>query len=575
MKISTPIRQQKPGFSAPRPGAQDSLSHLTFSVVAVVLMASVYLAYSPALGFQFILDDHQFIGDPRLQSSGHVWEYFTSWVWAQFAGGPLSFYRPLFLLWLRVNFLLSEMSSWGWHFLSVTKHVSAAILLGLLVWKLLRDRVAALIASTLFALHPAQTESVAWITVPDPLMAAAMLGSVLLYMRYADGHSDKDPPHVKKAGQKARKVVRNDAASRPSLAWLVASAVACLAALLAKETAIVLPAVLFAMALLMHKGESPGLSPRLVRAFRATLPFLAATVVYILLRLNALGGGFVTSTQHLPWSTELLSLPATLWFYVKVLLWPVQPRAFTDPTQVDRFSLNGVLLPGFAVCCAGAILVGALVWGWKKARRDLSPREAAGVELALVLGTLLLALPILPALNLNALRPGDSLHGRYAYVSSAGLMLLLATGWHLARQWRTVLLFSGGVVAVAFGALTMIQESAWKDNLAVFTVAHQYAPHNSFVAQNLARAHIQAAIELSEAGRCSDAVPVFEQATQQYPEDWVAWAALGNCLAQLNDLSRAEQTLRRAAELAHKPQVTERWQQVRTMMEGRPSAPQE
>src|SRR5437763_182646 len=79
------------------------------------------------------------------------------------------------------------MSPWGWHLLSIVKHLVVAALLGLVVWRLLRDRVAVLIASTLFVLHPAQAESVAWVTVPDPLMSIGILGSVLLYLRYGRG----------------------------------------------------------------------------------------------------------------------------------------------------------------------------------------------------------------------------------------------------------------------------------------------------------------------------------------------------------------------------------------------------
>jgi hypothetical protein len=124
-------------------------------IVAIALAAGVFAVYSPALNFQFILDDHRFVGDPRLQSSGHLWEYFTSYVWAQIPRWPSCFYRPLFVVWMRLNFILSGDSPWGWHFLSIVKHVVVAILLGLLVWKLLRDRAAAFIAGTLFALHPA------------------------------------------------------------------------------------------------------------------------------------------------------------------------------------------------------------------------------------------------------------------------------------------------------------------------------------------------------------------------------------------------------------------------------------
>jgi protein O-mannosyl-transferase len=576
MKTSTRLRQQKRPSPVLRARTPEFLSPLTFSIVAVALVTGVAVAYSPVLSFQFILDDHRFVGDPRLQSSGHVWEYFANYVWAQIPGGPSSFYRPLFVLWLRLNFILGEMSPWGWHLLSIVKHLSVAVLLGLLVWKLLRDRVATLIAGTLFALHPAQTESVAWVTVPDPLMSAAVLGSVLLYIRYAEHSPVGQPLGGKKYGKFSR-MIRAGASARPSVAWLIASVVVCLAAMLAKETAIVLPAMIFALSLLMRSDESGvagaarhggGLGSRLVRAFSETLPFLCATAVYLLLRLHALGGRLGAQTQHLAWSTVLLSWPATLWFYVKVLLWPVRLRAFADSSQADAFSLSGVLLPGLAVCGAVVILAWGLRWAWKKAQRDLPEQEAAGVERALLLGTLILVLPILLTLNLNALNPEDFLHGRYVYLPSTGLMLLLATAWHLAEKKRAVLLFAAGLLAVAYAVFTVRQESAWKDDLTVFTVAHQIAPHNAPVALNLARAHVQLALDLDQAGRCNEAVPVFEQVTQQYPQDWFAWAGLGDCLVQLNDLPRAEQSLRRAAELSHESRVTQQWQRVRAQMEG-------
>ena len=127
----------------------------------------------------------------------------------------------------------------------------------------------------------------------------------------------------------------------------------------------------------------------------------------------------------------MLSWPATLWFYVKVLVWPVQLRAFADSTQVDYFSLTNVLLPGLGLCLAAGLVVWFLLWAWRKTERDHSGAEGTGVHRALAVGTLLLVLPLLLTLNLNSLVPGDFLHGRYAYLSSAGLMLLLATAWHL------------------------------------------------------------------------------------------------------------------------------------------------
>ncbi len=577
----THVRHQKPSPAIPPAG--DSLSPLTACIAALVLAAGVFAVYTPALNFQFVLDDHRFVGDPRLQSSGHIWEYFTNYVWAQVPGGPSSFYRPVFVLWLRLSFLLSGMSPWGCHLLSIAKHVSVAVLLGLLIWKLLRDRVAALIAGTLFALHPAQTESVAWITVPDPLMSAAVLGTLLHYLMHVDRNSTDNYSRLERSRKKSRKDLRGRSAGSSSATWLIASMATCLAGLMAKETAIVLPVMLFAMALITPLGNggredaAQGKSRiwnRVASAFRQTSPLLIVTAVYLLLRVNALKGQFSPPTQHLPWSTVLLSWPATLWFYVKVLLWPVKPRAFADPTLAHVFSVSGVLLPGLGVCCALAALVGACIWAWRKARHELPERDADNVARALVLGSLLLVLPILLALNLNALNPGDFLHGRYTYLPLTGLMLLLATGWHLLENnGRFVALSAAGLVAVAFSVLTVRQESAWKDDLTIFTVAHRNAPHNEPVAHNLANANVQVALGLDEADRCDEALPIFDQAIQQYPQDWFAWAGRGECLVKLHDLPRAEQALHRASELSHEPRVIDEWQEVRARMALSPATP--
>jgi hypothetical protein len=321
----------------PLTAVPELLSVRTSLVVALCLGAVVFAVYSPGLNFQFVLDDHRFTGDPRIQFPDHVWDYFANYVWAQFTGGPPSFYRPLFLVWLRINFILSAMSPWGWHLLSIVKHLAVAVLLGFLVLRLLRDRIAALVAATLFALHPAQTESVAWVTVPDPLMSAAVLGAVLLYLRWIEV-----VPHPQRQERKSRKAARTKKAESY---WLMASAAACFAALLGKETAIILPVLIFALPLLVPRGENgdADFRVRLRRALRHTVPFLCVTGLYLLMRFHALGGKLASRTQSLPWSTVLLSWPATLWFYVKVLLWPDHSRAFADPTLAQRFSFRGVI----------------------------------------------------------------------------------------------------------------------------------------------------------------------------------------------------------------------------------------
>jgi hypothetical protein len=574
---SAPTRLQKPAISAPASRELGLLSRRGFFLpVALCLVAAVFAVYAPTLNFQFIVDDHFFTGDPRVQTSGHVWEYFTDYVWAEYDGGPATFYRPLFILWTRWNFILCGLSPWGWHLLSIAKHAVVAVLLGVLAWKLLRDRFAALIAATLFALHPAQVESVAWVAVPDPLMSAGVLCTLLLYFRYVKGL-----PESQAREGKSRKEARKTKATQPSGLWLVASAAVCLVTLFAKETAILLPVVIFALALFKLPGEpvpmgsarskSADFGSRLAHALHQIIPFACVTVLYLLMRFHALGGKLSSQTQHLPLSTELLSWPAILWFYVKVLFWPVRSHAFADPIVLEGFSVRGVLLPGLGVMCATAVLAGALFWAWRKADRVLPTEEAVGVKYALLVGALLLVLPILLALNLNALSPGNFLHGRYTYLPLVGLSLLVAAAWHLAGNYRMPLFCAVGLLGVVFAALTVSQEQQWSDDMTVLTVAHQIAPHNPPVAQAFADARVHMAEQLDADGRYSEALPVLEQVTVEYPQDWYAWASLADCFYHLDNLTEAEKSLHRAAELSHKSEVIQQWQALRAEM-GLPSS---
>lgn len=559
MSSRKPTRVRKSSATASLTKSPKVRSNLIYWAIAIAVAAAVVAIYSPSLDFQFILDDHHFVNDPRVQSSGHLWEYFASYVWAQVSGGPPSFYRPIFILWLRLNAMLSGMSPWGWHLLSIGKHLTVAILFGILTWKLLRDRIAALIAATLFVLHPAHTESVAWVTVPDPLMSAAVLGGLLLYFSYVENVQSK--PEKRRSKQSGSR--------RNSRMWWIASALCCLIALLSKETALVLPAIIFAISMVFGKQDAPiNLRPRFLRALRESVPFIVVTVIYFLLRFHALSGRLGTLTQHLSWRTILLSVPATLWFYVKVLLWPIHSYAFADSIPIDSWSLAGVLWPALAVCFSVTVLAIGLRWAWNKAG-DLAIGERIGIQRTLVLGTLLLILPLLLTLNLNALDPGDFLHGRYTYLPAAGLMLLLATAWHLlAKRWRMAVLIAAGVVAVAFAVLTLKQEDMWKDDLTVYTVAHAIAPNNAPVALNLAHAHVQMALSLDEQGRCDEALPIFGEIVKQYPQDWYAWAGQGDCFLQLKNLSQAEASFHRAAELSHEPRVTQAWEQIRARLSG-------
>lgn len=544
-----------------------SISRHGIWLSSIALVLIVVALYAPSLGFQFILDDHRFTADPRIQNSGHIWEYFTTFVWAQFTGAAPSFYRPTFLVWMRLNYLMNDLSPWGWHLLSVAKHATVAVLLGVFAWRLLKDWSSAVIAALLFAFHPAQTESVSWVTVPDPLLAAAVLCALCLYHRYLER-----PPTPSTASRR-RKSRREDARTGSSPGWLIASALAFFVALLAKETAVILPVIVFALGLgFIPKDDETTLVKRLSRSLRETFPFFVALVVYLFLRLNALNGQIATATQHLPWRTVVLSWPAILWFYIKAMLWPVRSYSFADPIANSHFSFQTVFIPSLLVLCFVAAIVCAVFWTHRASAR-LPQEEGRDVDFALMSGTLLLFLPLLPALNLNALNPGDFLHGRYTYLPLAGLMLIIASACRFAGRMKIAAVALAAVIVVGYVPLTLAQQKQFKDDLTVFATAHELAPHNAPVARNLADARVRDALALEEDGRCAEAIPVFDQVSREYPDDWYPLAGLGYCYAQGNDYVKAEDFLHRAADLSHDKGIVQQWQELRSQMGLPPLSP--
>jgi hypothetical protein len=531
-----------------------------------LLLCLGFAIYIPSLKFDFILDDHRFTADPRIQESGHLPDYFSNYVWAQFTGGPPSFYRPVFVLWMRLSFMIAELSPLGWHLLSIAKHLLVGIVLWFLIYKLLGDRLAAFAAAALFVLHPSHTESVSWVTVPDPLLTLGLLLSLLFYLRYVDSSSPTVTPSRKSRKPAERKTREG------SPRWLIASALAYFVALLAKETAIVFPAVILALALIAEinlpttsDGSRRNHNEARRREFLPVAVFAVVSLLYLLIRWSVLGGKLAPATQHLPWSTVMLSWPATLWFYVRAMIWPVKSYSFADPMLIDSFSVRGVLLPFLALLLCGGLLTAGWVWAWRTARGQLAEPEVTKVRFGLIAGGLLLVLPLLPTLNLNALNPGDYLHGRYVYLPLAGLSVLIAVGLHLANRLRWPVLCAG-LVAIAFVPMTWSQEKQWKDDETVFRTAHELAPSNRPVARNLADTRVRAALLIADEGRCSEAMPVFDEVNREFPDDWFTWAGRGICFVRANDLARAEDAFHRAADLSHDPRVVQQWQALREHM---------
>jgi tetratricopeptide (TPR) repeat protein len=133
----------------------------------LVVAALAFAAYLPSLAGVFQFDDYNVIVH---YDTVHSWGALAE----RWGGGV----RPL----LKASYTLNWTLGGGFSLLNIAVHALNTALLFLLGNLLFMDRRAALIAALLFALHPAATEAVTYISGrSSSLMAAFYLGAMLAY----------------------------------------------------------------------------------------------------------------------------------------------------------------------------------------------------------------------------------------------------------------------------------------------------------------------------------------------------------------------------------------------------------
>src|SRR5260370_29756859 len=121
------------------------------------------------------------------------------------------------------------------------------------------------------------------------------------------------------------------------LLWPAASVFLFGLALLAKETAIVLPAVLWTYEVTFAPDRE-----KYPLRLRRLAPYAAVALIYLVVRRVSLGGTF---TPPIPWAVMFLTWPSVLWNYLRHMLWPVNLTIVCDLPYVTRVDLRNVILP--------------------------------------------------------------------------------------------------------------------------------------------------------------------------------------------------------------------------------------
>jgi protein O-mannosyl-transferase len=475
--------------------------------VGAVLLAVI--AYWPVKGYDFVFDDtQQIVENPAITAWSFVPQYFTANVWAGvFPGAGGDYYRPLFLLWLRINYVLFHHAPWGWHLMSLLAHLGAVWIFFLMAREWTRDGIVAGCAALLFAVHPIHIEAVAWVSaVPEILFALAGMGSIYCYLRFQKNGSPLS---------------------------LFVSAMLYGIALLSKETAAAVWPILFVCEWWRASESRSRTQMDRVRAVLKTqVPFAAVTAIYGGLRLHALHGISGGEVTHTPAAIVHIA-PFLVWSYLKKLGVPsgMSPLYF-DP-EISSFASPRFYLPLIAVIGVG---IGLFLWGRKST--------------AVAFSGLLLAIPLVPPiLGVSVFPSHDLSHDRYLYLPSAGFCMLLALALRwvcglVRAPWRIGEGFAHMViVAAAIGLVVVVrvQEPQYHDNIALFTSAVRVSPESEMAWGFLGEAFMKA-------GRYPEGIAAFQHAVKLGPESFLNNYRLGAAYYWVHEMPSAELSFQRAVD---------------------------
>ncbi len=147
--------------------------------VAIIVVAA-FLAYFPSLSGGFIWDDKDLYltENPIIKASDGLFRFWcTTEPWD---------YYPVSNTSLWIEWRLWEMNSTGYHLTNLILHIAEALLIWIILRKL--SIPGGFLAAIIFALHPVNVESVAWISQRKDMLAVLFfLLSILWYLKASAG----------------------------------------------------------------------------------------------------------------------------------------------------------------------------------------------------------------------------------------------------------------------------------------------------------------------------------------------------------------------------------------------------
>lgn len=478
--------------ASPATHIPQSSNRPTILLGSIALALLTFAAYWPVFSNGYIWDDDDYVTENLvLRSPGGILEVWRPKTTPQ--------YYPLVFVTFWCEYRLWELHPLGYHAVNVGLHIGSALLL----WLALRRLAVpgAWLAAALFALHPLQVESVAWITERKNVL------SLVFYL----------------AALNAWLSVRAETTGRSRWGAYAATLVLFACALLSKTVTCSLPAAILVIEWWRHGRVG-------LRTVLLTLPLfvlgLALAAVTVIIERDHVGAGALDF--GLSGLDRLVLAGRAAWFYAGKLVWPwelifIYPRWAISAGEAVQW-----LYPAAAL--------GLLAGLWMlRSRIGRGPLAAA----LLFGGTLVPALGFIDVYPMRYSWVAD--HFQY-HATLAPLALFAAVLATLLRRVPVVYCGVAAVLLAALGARTIVQTPVYKDARTLWTDVVMRNPDAWMAHQNLAT-------YLVEEGNLDAARVHIERSLQLFPRQGEGYSALSQIALRNGEYERAIELCEKAIEI--------------------------